>query len=312
LPGQDQMNATSDATRDAAVHLEPGDAIERLDYVLPDLYSPRQTLSPESFPALPKLFEQLDESGEEWLDRDELSRLLTVEPHIRLAVDFNSAPTAEKLAAKVKLQGLSEEVEQIGEAAPDCLILALGETRLAISATGVATASQPAMPYGGGDQNQLQLMVHDQEDALFEELDANGDGRLGTREMTDGGKRLAARDANGDGALAVDELSYSMIVAFMRGGGGDGFYSPPRSAPFIANREAPAWFRSADFNADGDLSRREFLGDAARFQELDGDGDGFIDAGEAALTDDKASDQEAAATAEEAVASGGDSRAKVD
>jgi Ca2+-binding EF-hand superfamily protein len=301
LTGQDQMNAANDATRDAAIHLEPGYTIERLDYVLPDLYSPRQALSPESFPALPKLFEQLDESGEEWLDRDELARLLTVEPHVRLAVDFNSAPTAEKPAARVTLQGLSEEVKQIGEAAPDRLILALGETRLAISATGVAMASQPAMPYGGGDQNQLQLMVHDQEDALFEELDANGDGRLGTREMTGGGKRLAARDANGDEALAVDELPYSMIVAFMRGGGdGDGFYSPPRSAPFIANREAPAWFWSADFNADGDLSRREFLGDAARFQELDGDGDGFIDAGEAASIDDKTSDQEPGAPAEDA------------
>jgi hypothetical protein len=311
LTGQDQMNAASDAIRDAGIHLEPGYTIERLDYVLPDLYSPRQALSPESFPDLPKLFEQLDESGEEWLDRDELARLLTVEPHVRLAVDFNSTPTAEEPAAKVTLQGLSEEVKQIGEAAVDRLVLALGETRLAISATGVTMAPQPAMPYGGGDQNQLQLMVHDQEDALFEELDANGDGRLGTREMTGGGERLAARDANGDGALAVDELPYSMIVAFMRGGG-EGFYSPPRSAPFIANREAPAWFLSADFNADGDLSRREFLGDAARFQELDGDGDGFIDAGEAALTDDKASDQEAADSAEDAAASGGDSRVKVD
>ena len=127
----------------------------------------------------------------------------------------------------------------MGEATPDRLTLSLGGTRLAISATGAATPSEPGM-YGAGDQNQLQLMVHDQEDALFEELDANGDGRLGTREMTVCRERLATRDANGDGVLAADELPYSMVVAFMRGGiGGDGFYTPPRTPPVSASAEAP-------------------------------------------------------------------------
>lgn len=284
LLNQNQMYAANDATRDAAIHLEPGYTIERLDYILPDLYSPQQTLSPESFPALPKLFAQLDESGEEWLDRDELARLLTIEPHVRLAIEFNSAPTAELPAAKATLLSHSEETQPFGEATADRVTLSLGGTRLAISATGAAVPGQPMMAYGGDEQNQLQLMVHDQEDALFEELDANGDGRLGTREMTACRERLASRDANGDGALAADELPYSMVVAFTRGGiGGDGFYSPPRTAPSsTASAEAPEWFRHADFNGDGDVSRREFLGEPARFQEFDGDGNGFLDASEAA------------------------------
>jgi hypothetical protein len=298
LLGQNQMYATNDATRDAAIHLEPGYTIERLDYMLPDIYSPHQTLSPESFPALPKLFAQLDKSGEEWLDRDELAGLLTVEPHVKLAVEFNSAPTAELPAAKVTLLGHSEEVAPFGEATADRLALTLGGTRLAISATGAAIPGQPMAAYGGDAQNQLQLMVHDQEDALFEELDANGDGRLGTREMTACRERLAARDANGDGGLAADELPYSMIVAFMRGGmGGDGFYSPPRTAPVAASAGAPDWFRHADFNGDGDVSRREFLGEPMRFQELDGDGNGFVDVSEAmqVVKQDSAPSQDAAA-----------------
>lgn len=282
LLGQNQLDAASDATRDAALHLEPGYDVERLDYMLPDMYSPHQTLGPESFPALPNLFAQLDESGEEWLDRDELARLLTIEPHVTLAVDFDSAAMAEQPAAKVTLLGNAEEVRLVGESAPSRLVLALGATRLAISATGAAAQAGPAMTYGGGSQHQLELMVHDQEDALFEELDANGDGRLGTREMTACRERLAARDADGDGAVAADELPYSMTVAFLRGAGTDGFYTPPRGAPLATRAEEPAWFRQADFNGDGDLSHREFLGELARFQELDGDGDGFVDAREAA------------------------------
>jgi hypothetical protein len=37
-----------------------------------------------------------------------------------------------------------------------------------------------------------------------------------------------------------------------------------------------------DRNGDGDVSAREFLGPAATFRQLDRDGDGLIDAAEAA------------------------------
>ena len=281
LLGQNQMYATSDATRDAAIHLEAGYTIERLDYILPDMYSPHQTLSPGSFSALPKLFAQLDESGEEWLDHDELARLLTVDPHVRLAIEFNSAPTAEVPTAKVTLLGQSDEVGMFGEATRDRLTLTLGGTRLVISAIGSRMPTQQAMT-SDGEQNELQLMVHDQEDALFEELDANGDGRLGTREMIACQERLTARDANGDGRLTSNELPYSMVVAFTRGNaGGEGFYTPPRNASVVDSAQSPEWFRHADFNGDGDISRREFLGDLARFKEIDLDGNGFVEAGEA-------------------------------
>jgi hypothetical protein len=44
----------------------------------------------------------------------------------------------------------------------------------------------------------------------------------------------------------------------------------------------PTWFTHADLNGDGDVSRREFLGSAAHFNQLDGDQDGYINLAEAA------------------------------
>ena len=43
----------------------------------------------------------------------------------------------------------------------------------------------------------------------------------------------------------------------------------------------PLWFRKMDRNGDGDISRREFPGTDAVFQQLDSDGDGLISAAEA-------------------------------
>ena len=44
---------------------------------------------------------------------------------------------------------------------------------------------------------------------------------------------------------------------------------------------APAWFVHMDRNNDGDISRREFLGDSRQFRAPDTNGDDFIDRAEA-------------------------------
>jgi hypothetical protein len=48
----------------------------------------------------------------------------------------------------------------------------------------------------------------------------------------------------------------------------------PRSGP--VPQKGPLWFRKMDRNADGDVSRSEFLGGAADFAMLDANGDALI------------------------------------
>jgi Ca2+-binding EF-hand superfamily protein len=95
---------------------------------------------------------------------------------------------------------------------------------------------------------------------------------------------LAKKDANGDGHITTDELSHSMIVAFLRGErpNEDAFYIPVTDNAAPRDERAAQWFGRADFNGDGDISRREFLGSLEQFDRLDADQNGYIDAEEAA------------------------------
>ena len=89
-------------------------------------------------------------------------------------------------------------------------------------------------------------------------------------------------DANKNGQVDTNELPYSMVAAFLRGEqpGEQSFYRP-QSARLLPASDAPSWFSHADFNGDGDVSRREFLGSGEQFSRLDSNGDGFVSAGEA-------------------------------
>jgi Ca2+-binding EF-hand superfamily protein len=107
-------------------------------------------------------------------------------------------------------------------------------------------------------------------------------------------QRLQAHDKNGDGAIDAQELPLQFRVVLnsnvnqqqfvvatpfsMRGSGPATVSYPP---------QAPLWFRKMDRNADGDVSRREFLGAAEDFARIDTNGDGLIDAAEAAAANRK-------------------------
>jgi len=279
--------------RYAAIHLDASFERDSLDPLLSDLYAPRQNLSLNSFPDLPELFAKLDADQNEWLSTHELAKLFHLDPMLKLSIAFNPADDSRGKAT-IQVDSHSAEVSLTNQPADDRVVLALGNTRLIISAHNLVAKLDPDSETDiqldqAVQQSQIRLMVHDQCDTLFQELDTNGDRRLGERELQSSSERLLQHDANNDQAITSDELPYPMIVAFIRGEprGQKSFYIPNGSFPnSIAsnseNKKTPLWFQQADFNADGDLSRREFLGSDERFSILDQNTDGYIDQEEAA------------------------------
>lgn len=271
--------ASSVASRDAAIHLEQTMPVDRLEYLLSDLYSPRQPLGPTSFPGVPALFSKLDLDRNGRLDRVELADLLTLEPHLRLTAQFNRTASPPAGGAALQVAGHAAELKLIAQSG-NRAVLTNGHVRLIVSAHDLMPSTPATTPQ---QADRINAMVHDECDTLFEELDENSDGRLGEREIAACSERLMAQDANRDGQLAADELTEAMIVAFLRGErpSETSFFIPASVATSAASDSVPAWFARSDFNGDGDISRREFVGSLEQFRRLDTNGNGFVDATEA-------------------------------
>ena len=136
-------------------------------------------------------------------------------------------------------------------------------------------------------RNRVELTIVEQGRTLFDILDSDRDGRLAHREVRSIADKLALWDANGDGQLSEDEipLQYRMIAAHgslpnlgvLRS---DVAAMNQRGRP-DARSAGPVWFRKMDRNSDGEISRREFLGELELFEKLDLNKDGAIELNEA-------------------------------
>jgi Ca2+-binding EF-hand superfamily protein len=137
-------------------------------------------------------------------------------------------------------------------------------------------------------RSQMVLSVDDQGRAIFAIVDLNRDRHLGIREIKGAVARVSSWDRNGDGQIRSDEIPHHYQLSIGRGqitAVGMSRFAGPGIMPAPGTRApaaGPSWFRKMDRNRDGDISRREFLGPRAQFERLDRDGDGLIDAGEAA------------------------------
>jgi Ca2+-binding EF-hand superfamily protein len=121
---------------------------------------------------------------------------------------------------------------------------------------------------------------------LFEILDANRDRRVSHREFMGAQRRFDLWDADADGELAEQEVPELYQLVFDRAApqfAGLNFAQamPERTTSATAavpeGFGRPVWFEKMDRNRDGDVSRREFLGTAGQFRELDSNGNELID-----------------------------------
>lgn len=283
LSGQSGQRPSYDrqSRRDAAVQLRSSTDARDLDYLLSDLYAPRQQIGPTSFPNRGSLFDALDADEDDELSADELAALVTLPPHLELAIDFGAQPESSATNSPITILQQASEIEQVRRTSANRFVIETQDSRLVVSIHELSQGTDNSQALLS---SQISLMVHDRSDTLFECLDGDSNGKLGEREIEHAAHRLREADWSGDGQLDASELPYSLTVAFMRGEaqGERSFYVPRIEPEATSYSDSPPWFLHADLNGDGDISRTEFLGSTEQFQVLDKDLDEFISASEAA------------------------------
>ena len=136
-------------------------------------------------------------------------------------------------------------------------------------------------------RSRVELSIVEQGRTLFDILDSDRDGRLAYREVRSVADKLALWDKDGDGLLSEAEIPLQFRMVAARGSlpipgmpqVNVALMNPPGNIP--SRTAGPVWFRKMDRNQDGEISRREFLGDLDLFETLDLNGDGAIELSEA-------------------------------
>jgi Ca2+-binding EF-hand superfamily protein len=132
----------------------------------------------------------------------------------------------------------------------------------------------------------LRIRAIDPPDAWFTWLDSNWDDLLSEHEVANAASRIAQLKDSDDAPLLAALPGMQLEMVFTRTFGDEQpFQRPasPESGQQASNQSAPEWFQAMDANADGNVTIREFLGEASSFQALDANGDRILSSGEASV-----------------------------
>ena len=137
-------------------------------------------------------------------------------------------------------------------------------------------------------KSRVLMTISQDGKSLFDVLDKSDDFRISPRELNESMQLLKLHDRNQDGKLAASELVGNFKIEIKLAATEFLTFDPAMNQmaqgigpqPRVPT-EGPVWFRKMDFNRDGDVSKREFLGNENAFEKLDTDGNQLIDLSEA-------------------------------
>ena len=202
----------------------------------------------------------------------ELETLHAMPADITLTVNFSShAPSDSALSVSEETLKRLAALQLRAEVVNSSIVLHRPDCELWLSAAQTIAGDQISV--GAVSDGYPMLPV----------LDPNEDGRFTIRELRGLAGSLKQFDANGDGRIQKQELRPTIRVSFGLGPtvhqalAGMRTVHPPGAPP----KTGPGWFVRMDRNGDNDLSRGEFPGTDAQFQQLDADKDELISVEEA-------------------------------
>lgn len=197
--------------------------------------------------------------------------LPSLELHVELGAPAQGEPRLELLAMSASLG----EIHQVAQCVSGTIVVSLESCYLEISAWDPGVADPSAL---ASDQVSIGAVVDGY--PLLRLADRDADRRISRAEARDILTWLPSCDRNRDGQISCHEISVPIRVAICRGPHVHEVLAQPTSAPHrhvpTEGPHVPEWFAAMDHNRDRELSRTEFLGTDAQFQQYDQDRDGNI------------------------------------
>ncbi|MEZ6141210.1 MAG: hypothetical protein R3B84_11630 [Zavarzinella sp.] len=123
-------------------------------------------------------------------------------------------------------------------------------------------------------RSHVLVTIIDHGKGLFSYLDTNQDGSLSLRELRVAKSHFEQKKMIVNNTLDQSKIPHQLLATVSHG--------HPLSAIGKPHLEAPDWFLAMDRNSDGDISRKEWIGEPKLFLSLDTDKDQLLSVSEAA------------------------------